>query len=83
VNQSAWRLTHHKDPVPHLPFESWGFHQNPIEVFYNQKQTSYKLCNLSGEDSSCSDQYLLDSDVFDHLNYVGFDFTSNYLGCKL
>mgnify|MGYP001084993485 FL=1 len=63
--RTAWRLTHHKDPVPHLPFENWGFHHNPIEVFYNQKQNSYQLCNLSGEDPSCSDKYLLDANVFD------------------
>ena len=22
----SWRLTHHRDPVPHLPLESMGFH---------------------------------------------------------
>jgi predicted lipase len=65
--KTAWRLTHHKDPVPHLPFESWGFHQNPVEIFYNQKQTSYKVCNESGEDKLCSDRYLLDLNVLDRM----------------
>ena len=26
------RITHHHDPVPHLPKESWGFYHEPTEV---------------------------------------------------
>jgi hypothetical protein len=28
----TFRVVHNKDPVPHLPFESWGFHHMPYEV---------------------------------------------------
>ncbi len=28
----TFRMSHWKDPVPHLPFESWGFHHMPYEV---------------------------------------------------
>merc|ERR1719272_335132 len=30
----SWRLTHWKDPVPHLPLEGMGFHHISTEVFY-------------------------------------------------
>mmetsp|Transcript_5423 Transcript_5423/g.15969 ORF Transcript_5423/g.15969 Transcript_5423/m.15969 type:complete len:287 (-) Transcript_5423:26-886(-) len=79
----VFRVTHHKDPVPHLPFENWGFHHEPLEVFYNRRNTDFHICDGSGEDSACADQYALDLDVVDHLTYLDFDFTANYLSCKL
>jgi len=81
--QSPWRVTHWRDPVPHLPLESWNFHHNPTEVFYDALNTGYKICDGSGEDSSCSDQFLVDVNVLDHLNYIGFDFVTNFLGCRI
>jgi len=78
-----WRVVHHKDPVPHLPFEKWNFHHVAREVFYDRKQKSYKVCDNSGEDPTCSDKYFIDGNAFDHLNYLGFDFTLNYLGCRI
>ena len=79
-----WRLTHHKDPVPHVPFEEWDFHHQPTEVFYDEASDGYTLCDSSGEDPLCSDQYWFDLLwTIDHLNYVGFDYITNYLGCKL
>lgn len=77
----TFRVTHHRDPVPHLPMESWGFHHPATEVFY--ESSSPAVCNGSGEDPDCSDKYYLDVDVTDHLEYVDFDFTTNYLYCKL
>eukprot|EP01126_Amoeba_proteus_P055185 TRINITY_DN6831_c0_g1_i1.p1 TRINITY_DN6831_c0_g1~~TRINITY_DN6831_c0_g1_i1.p1 ORF type:complete len:278 (+),score=41.62 TRINITY_DN6831_c0_g1_i1:248-1081(+) len=76
-----WRVTHWRDPVPHLPLEDWSFHQQFYEVFYDQPQTSYTICDKSGEDPSCSDRFSLDLRVDDHLNYVGFDYLTNYLSC--
>ena len=52
-----YRVVHHKDPVPHLPFESWGYHHPPTEVFFDADQTSFVVCDDSGEDETCSDQY--------------------------
>uniref|UniRef100_A0A6B2LEG4 Fungal lipase-type domain-containing protein n=1 Tax=Arcella intermedia TaxID=1963864 RepID=A0A6B2LEG4_9EUKA len=78
----VYRVTHWMDPVPHLPPEAFGFVHNPQEVFYNDDQSSYTLCSsTNGEDPSCSDQFVLDADIPDHLNYIGFDFVSNYLSC--
>jgi len=76
------RVTHHQDPVPHLPTESMGFYHENREYFYaSNPNGTYVICS-DGEDSKCSDQYLLDLNVADHLDYMGFDFTSNYLTCK-
>jgi len=79
----TYRVTHWEDPVPHLPPELFGFVHSSTEIFYNSNSTEYKVCNSSGEDPTCSDQFELDLDVNDHLFYVDFDFTTNYLICRL
>ena len=79
-----YRVTHHKDPVPHLPGEDFGFHHMALEVFYKSNPNgSHQLCDGSGEDPNCSDQYLTDLNINDHLDYMGFNFDDNYLSCKL
>jgi len=84
---SHFRVSHHKDPVPHLPMEDMifsHFHHVSTEVFYpGSSSGSFKICDGSGEDKSCSDQYIADIDLIDHTQYVGFDMISNYLYCKL
>jgi predicted lipase len=86
LGEKTFRVTHHKDPVPQLPFQSWNFHHEVLEVFYAAevfKAGDYNVCaEGNGEDPSCSDQYALDLNVLDHLTYMGFDFTANYLLCK-
>jgi len=78
------RVTHHRDPVPHLPTEDMGFYHMVLEVFYPQSPNStYQICNGSGEDSACSDQYDLDYDILNHLDYLGYDFTGNFVECKV
>lgn len=52
-----FRVVHYHDPVPHLPFETWGYRHPPTEIFYSEDQTSYVVCNDTGEDLSCSDQF--------------------------
>mmetsp|Transcript_3962 Transcript_3962/g.8325 ORF Transcript_3962/g.8325 Transcript_3962/m.8325 type:complete len:296 (-) Transcript_3962:143-1030(-) len=85
---SQFRLVHYTDPVPHLPPQNLlgsPFFMHPTtEVFYEQHNSlgSYKICEEQ-EDSTCSDQFLVDINLLNHLNYVGFDFISNYLTCKL
>jgi predicted lipase len=32
VVPGTFRVVHRKDPVPHLPYERWGFHHMPYEV---------------------------------------------------
>lgn len=67
----SWRITHWKDPVPTLPPAALGFHHISTEIFYDKKSTSYKNCNGSGEDKSCSRKFLANLNVANHLNYLG------------
>jgi len=82
LSQNVFRVTHWMDPVPHLPPVLFGFTQNPKEVFYAANSESYTICNI-GEDPLCSDRFLIDFNVIDHLNYIGFDFVTNFLSCEL
>jgi hypothetical protein len=63
VVPGLFRVVHHKDPVPHLPTESMGFHHMPYEVFYTHEYDEYKVCSIDGEDENCSDQYKVDLNV--------------------
>lgn len=65
-----FRVVHYKDVVPHLPTEGMGFHHVPTEVFYNEASSSYTVCDGSGEDNSCSDQFAFPDSVSDHLDYL-------------
>ena len=76
------RITHHKDPVPHLPFELWGFHHLNTEVFYNKDNSFCQVCSDSGEDKECSNKYMEDTNVLDHLTYMGEDYTTEVLRCQ-
>ena len=65
-------MTHGRDPVPHLPPESWGFLHVKNEIFYkNTVKNGYKVCSDSStkEDPKCSDQYLADVSIPDHTSY--------------
>lgn len=53
----VYRVVHHRDPVPHVPFEAWGYRHPPTEVFFDADQTSYMVCDDTGEDLACSDQF--------------------------
>jgi len=68
----SWRLTHYKDPVPHLPPMMFNFHHISTEVFYNDESTSYKLCDGSGEDPTFSNDVAWDSLLYssDHCEYL-------------
>jgi len=79
--KTHYRLTHWKDPVPQLPPQVGIFHQNPQEIWYNSKNTNYTLCDQSGEDPKCSDGQI-DDNVDDHLDYLNYDLTAEYLTCK-
>ena len=56
----AFRVTHYKDPVPHLPLEAMGFHHTAREVYYAQWNNDYTVCDGSGEDGGCSNKHLVD-----------------------
>ena len=71
----TWRITHHRDIVPHLPERLFGFRHEATEVFYGNDEPaggSYRVCDGSGEDPQGANQYYLTGiSVWDHLHYFG------------
>jgi len=49
------------------------------EVFYNDNFTSYKLCEMTGEDPTCSDSLIIPISVYEHLHY--FNTTVSTAAC--
>lgn len=83
---SFFRVTHGFDPVPHLPLHlplGTGFHHVATEVYYNERQTAHRVCDGSGEDLRCSRKHVVSLSVLDHIDYMHFNFVSNFLLCKL
>ncbi|CAM9163605.1 unnamed protein product [Ectocarpus sp. 4 AP-2014] len=81
---SIFRLVHHRDPVPHLPLEAWGYHHPPTEVFYTEDQSSYQVCSNSGEDDTCSNQFwAIFGNIEDHLWYLVVNYSTAYMQCQL
>lgn len=72
VGQQHRRLTHARDPVPHLPPQSWGYLHTPHEVWFPSDDAVAIHCNDSStsEDLSCSNSIWATS-VADHLLYLG------------
>ena len=62
-----------------------GYHHISHEVYYESNPNgTYKVCDGSGEDPTCRDQYGLDIiDIANHLDYMGFSFTGNEIECKV
>lgn len=83
VVPGTFRVVHRQDPVPKLAPQSFDFHHMPYEVFYVDDYTQWKLCDVEGEDPTCSDQYGYKTDVLNHLRYLDFDIIKNYLSCAL
>uniref|UniRef100_A0A7S0D813 Fungal lipase-type domain-containing protein n=2 Tax=Amorphochlora amoebiformis TaxID=1561963 RepID=A0A7S0D813_9EUKA len=71
---NSWRITHARDIVPHVPFQSLGFYHHSREVWFPDKQYvpgNYNICDGSGEDPVCQDSLWFATSVEDHLNYIG------------
>lgn len=57
--KNYWRVTHGRDPVPHVPPEAINFRHAPTEVFYPGGGTTYTKCEQSSDstdDLNCSNQ---------------------------
>ena len=81
-NTTSYRVTHGLDPVPHVPPRAFDFIHNPTEVYYDGLNTMHTICDGSGEDPTCADQWLLPLGVTDHITYLGIDFLSKWLDCN-
>jgi hypothetical protein len=84
AGKAKYRVTHGRDPVPHLPLEDWGFIHVPTEVFYaGSVKQGFKVCNdATAEDKTCSDKYKADVDIPDHISYYDIDFAGIILACQ-
>eukprot|EP01113_Clastostelium_recurvatum_P017695 TRINITY_DN2088_c0_g1_i2.p1 TRINITY_DN2088_c0_g1~~TRINITY_DN2088_c0_g1_i2.p1 ORF type:complete len:297 (+),score=51.60 TRINITY_DN2088_c0_g1_i2:56-892(+) len=67
--QVTYRVINNADIVPHLPALNMGYWHVPSEIWYHG--TSYKVCDNTGEDPSCSDSIKIGYDVTDHMTYMG------------
>ena len=58
-------MVHNRDIVPHLPPEV-DYHHSAFEVLLSLDCSTYKVCDKSGEDSSCSNSFFPNYDPNDH-----------------
>jgi len=69
----VWRVTHWRDPVPHLPPALLGYVHATTEVFYNYDFTSVRQC-VGPDDKDCCQQFAAVSCllccVMEHLSYM-------------
>mmetsp|Transcript_1338 Transcript_1338/g.2168 ORF Transcript_1338/g.2168 Transcript_1338/m.2168 type:complete len:287 (+) Transcript_1338:84-944(+) len=79
----TFRVVHRKDPVPRMFPQNMGFHHMAYEVFYEKDKNDWKLCSIEGEDETCANQYTVSLDVLNHLDYLDFSFTTNWIDCEL
>ncbi|CAK9042696.1 unnamed protein product [Durusdinium trenchii] len=82
--QRFFRVTHHMDPVPHVPPEDFGYQHLASEVFYDGNLGGgFRQCE-EAEDEMCSAKYWdLPHDLFhieDHKDYM--DQQTGSEGCE-
>lgn len=68
-----YRVTHERDPVPHVPPMDFGFLHTPHELWYdNDGNSSWSNCadSATAEDPNCSDS-VIPFGVWNHLLYLG------------
>jgi hypothetical protein len=64
------RMVDYEDCVPKLPLESFGYQHEAYEIYEHPTGAdTYKVCDDSGEDKTCSDS--VGSNCDDHLHYMG------------
>jgi len=64
------RMVDYEDCVPKLPMEVLGYQHEAYEIYEHPTGAdTYKVCDSSGEDPTCSDS--VGSNCDDHLHYMG------------
>lgn len=83
-NITSFRVTHYHDIVPHLPPSIFNYHHIGQEIWLDENNYNYKLCNGYGEDSDCSDSCKLIEcrSISDHLDYLNISMGSGKI-CNL
>lgn len=79
--EKIFRVVHNQDMFVHLPFEWMKYVHVPTEVFFSEDMQTYKVCNESGEDPTCSNKYFPNYTRADH-DFYFFDI-SGKANCKL
>lgn len=75
------RVTHLKDTVPHIPFESWGFVHECREAYESTTTTvnpQVKDCSTTNcDDPTCAEQWQFkNTNAADHCIYLGLEICS-------
>lgn len=75
----SYRITHYYDSVPHLPTESMGYQHISNEIWYNEENSKYDICNDSlYEDDTCSNVCApINCTNTDHLYYLNVSMGNN------
>jgi len=80
-NLIHYRITHYYDMVPHVPQELLGYLHIPSEIWYNEENSIYQLCNdnYETEDNLCSNTCgpLHCTSTDDHLYYLNVSLGTN------
>ena len=74
------RITHYFDIVPHLPQEILNYKHLPGEIWYNELNSEFKICNDEiDEDNECSNKCspFFCTSTSDHLNYLNISLGKN------
>ncbi|GAM27497.1 hypothetical protein SAMD00019534_106730 [Acytostelium subglobosum LB1] len=74
IQPDNYRVVNQHDIVPHVPPQkdtTYTYHHVPLEIWYPKNETTYVVCNDSGEDPSCSDSVpIYEWTGADHGTYV-------------
>ena len=85
-NVTSYRITHYHDMVPHVPEELFGYHHISNEIWYNEDNSEYKICDDSNyiEDNSCSNSCapLHCTSASDHLYYLNVNMGNGEPNCS-
>jgi hypothetical protein len=72
-----YRVVHYQDQVPHIPPQTKPLNYTHVRTeAYEDSDGSVRLCNSSGEDPTCADQWALTQTNWDdHDVYLGVPFS--------
>jgi hypothetical protein len=74
------RITHHYDIVPHVPQEFLDYRHISQEIWYNEDNSNYKICeDFNGEDKYCSNSCAPNkcTSISDHMFYMNISMGSD------
>jgi len=78
---TVYRIVNQNDVVPHLPTKQLGFWHIATEVWW-MTSSSYKICDSTGEDPTCSDSLLVALSIEKHLDYLNVSLRAGHpSGC--